>query len=130
MIQWREISWARDFAGVGDRDGIGKPVDMLFRRRLLGQVLGLMTSQENWYLGMAQGVGDHVNRLLRCWPGETAPPAEAGRGAAACCDNPGMRKNQPPTYRIAPSILSADFARLGEEIKPSSPPAPTGSIST
>jgi ribulose-phosphate 3-epimerase len=28
-----------------------------------------------------------------------------------------MRKNQPPTYRIAPSILSADFARLGDEIK-------------
>jgi len=28
-----------------------------------------------------------------------------------------MPKNQPPTYRIAPSILSADFARLGDEIK-------------
>src|SRR5437868_4402606 len=28
-----------------------------------------------------------------------------------------MRKNQPPTYRIAPSILSADFARLGDELK-------------
>ena len=28
-----------------------------------------------------------------------------------------MPQNQPPTYRIAPSILSADFARLGDEIK-------------
>jgi hypothetical protein len=34
------------------------------------------------------------------------------------------------TFRIAPSILSADFARLGEEVAPSSPPAPTGSTST
>ena len=33
------------------------------------------------------------------------------------------------TYRIAPSILSADFARLGEEVKTSLPQAWTGSIS-
>jgi ribulose-phosphate 3-epimerase len=33
-----------------------------------------------------------------------------------CCDNPPMSK-PPPTYRIAPSILSADFARLGDEVK-------------
>jgi ribulose-phosphate 3-epimerase len=32
--------------------------------------------------------------------------------ATAICENPGMS-----TYRIAPSILSADFARLGEEVK-------------
>ena len=30
-------------------------------------------------------------------------------------DNPGMSTR--PTYRIAPSILSADFARLGEEVR-------------
>ncbi len=30
-----------------------------------------------------------------------------------CCDNPGMTRQ----FRIAPSILSADFARLGEEVK-------------
>lgn len=34
----------------------------------------------------------------------------------ACCDNPAMSQNKPPVYRIAPSILSADFARLGEEL--------------
>jgi ribulose-phosphate 3-epimerase len=28
-----------------------------------------------------------------------------------------MPKTTPPTYRIAPSLLSADFARLGEEMK-------------
>ena len=28
-----------------------------------------------------------------------------------------MNQAQPPTYRIAPSILSADFARLGDEFK-------------
>ena len=28
-----------------------------------------------------------------------------------------MPPTSPPTYRIAPSILSADFARLGEEVK-------------
>ena len=31
---------------------------------------------------------------------------------------------------IAPSILSADFSRLGDEVEASSRPAPTGSIST
>jgi ribulose-phosphate 3-epimerase len=35
----------------------------------------------------------------------------------ACCDNPAMSPTQPPVYRIAPSILSADFARLGEELQ-------------
>ena len=39
---------------------------------------------------------------LRCW-----------RLAATI---PGMT-NTPPAYRIAPSILSADFARLGDEVK-------------
>ena len=32
--------------------------------------------------------------------------------------------------RITPSILSADFARLGEEVRDVAPPAPTGSTST
>ncbi len=35
-----------------------------------------------------------------------------------------------PTHRIAPSILSADFPRLGEEVRSVMPPAPTGSTST
>lgn len=35
--------------------------------------------------------------------------------ARANCDNPVMSPTA-PTYRIAPSILSADFARLGEEV--------------
>ena len=34
------------------------------------------------------------------------------------------------TYRIAPSILSANFAKLGEEVDNVSPPAPTSSTST
>jgi len=33
------------------------------------------------------------------------------------CDNPGMSTHAKPAYKIAPSILSADFARLGEEVK-------------
>ncbi len=36
-----------------------------------------------------------------------------GEGFAANCDNSAMST----TYRIAPSILSADFARLGEEVR-------------
>ena len=35
----------------------------------------------------------------------------------ACCDNPVMSQTKPRVYRIAPSLLSADFARLGEELK-------------
>jgi len=34
------------------------------------------------------------------------------------------------TYRIAPSILSANFAKLGEEVDNVLAPAPTSSIST
>ena len=50
----------------------------------------------------------HVNRA--------APSARRGRGAnpGLHCDNPAMRET---AYRIAPSILSADFARLGEEVR-------------
>ena len=33
-----------------------------------------------------------------------------------CCDNPPMSTSK-PTYRIAPSILAADFVRLGDELK-------------
>jgi ribulose-phosphate 3-epimerase len=36
-----------------------------------------------------------------------------GHGGDGNCDNPGMSK----TYRIAPSILSADFACLGQEVR-------------
>jgi len=36
---------------------------------------------------------------------------------ASGCDNPPMRETKSPVYRIAPSILSADFARLGEELQ-------------
>ena len=43
--------------------------------------------------------------------------ATAGRQknprGSALCDNRGMSR----TFRIAPSILSADFARLGEEVR-------------
>ena len=35
----------------------------------------------------------------------------------ACCDNSGMSPKTPPIYRIAPSLLSADFACLGQELQ-------------
>ena len=35
----------------------------------------------------------------------------------------------PPSILIAPSVLSADFARLGEEVRAVDAPAPTGSMS-
>lgn len=54
----------------------------------------------------------------------TAPPRARCAGLmrrrgeqAPCCHNSSMLKTSPPTYRIAPSILSADFARLGDEVK-------------
>src|SRR5213594_1487172 len=65
-----------------------------------------------------KAVGAYVNR-----PHHRACDRAAGQGRAggvACCDNPAMptiKPTQPPTYRIAPSILSADFARLGDELK-------------
>ena len=50
----------------------------------------------------------------------TAPPVAARTRKddpmPACCDNLRMLKTKPSTYRIAPSILSADFARLGDEL--------------
>ena len=36
---------------------------------------------------------------------------------APCCHNSPRPQTSPRTYRIAPSILSADFARLGDEVK-------------
>ena len=50
--------------------------------------------------GQVRGLYLDVKRLL-------------GHGRDGNCDNSGMSR----TYRIAPSILSADFARLGEEVR-------------
>ena len=48
------------------------------------------------------------------------PPFFAGLETVRCCHNPVTFSPpclQTMTYRIAPSILSADFARLGEEVR-------------
>jgi len=39
-------------------------------------------------------------------------------------------RSSPGDIIIAPSILSADFARLGQEVRPSTMLAATGSMST
>ena len=40
------------------------------------------------------------------------------------------QRGRTPSIIIAPSVLSADFARLGEEFVPSTQPARTGFMST
>src|SRR6478609_4586221 len=54
------------------------------------------------------GTGAGLRRGARTWPWGNATTPRLR-------DNPGMSTR--PTYRIAPSILSADFARLGEEVR-------------
>ena len=72
-----------------------------------------VTSQENWYFGMGGEEMDiNVNRLTGLW--RDKPRNQQPR--ATCCDNLWMKTSK-PTYRIAPSILAADFARLGDELK-------------
>jgi ribulose-phosphate 3-epimerase len=41
----------------------------------------------------------------------------AAARSAAASSTLGDYRTMPPTYRIAPSLLSADFARLGEEVR-------------
>src|SRR5262249_33244412 len=84
-------------AAVVDGDLVGEAVDRLLGRGLVGQVVGLRLGRE-----LVLGHGRHPT----C---PTAPDAE----------NPARRKYAAmsrPTYRIAPSLLSADFTRLGEEV--------------
>ncbi len=80
----------RDAAGVGHRDPIGEHVLVARRIRLVRDVRRVRRDGDLVFLRVGQA--------------------------------PRSRKLSPPnykcpTYRIAPSLLSADFARLGEEVK-------------
>jgi len=91
----------RDLAGIGNGDGVGEDEHGFVRVGLVGEVLG-----RNFDLKFVLG---HARML-------TAKIAEVNRLSRYPCfqyptANPAM------TYRIAPSILSADFARLGDEVK-------------
>ncbi len=54
--------------------------------------------------------------MLTASPGAGVTKTWRGSGRATCCDNLSMSTSK-PTYRIAPSILAADFARLGDELQ-------------
>ena len=56
-------------------------------------------------------------------------PATLPAVAQPCYAN-GIRRHAMRPLLIAPSILAADFAKLGEEVRAVEPPAPTGSMST
>jgi ribulose-phosphate 3-epimerase len=86
----------RHRASVGDGDGVGKAVQVLLGVRLL--------RKKPWHNFHLEFVFGHQAAIV------TVP----SRGKQKCSDNSRMSAT---TYRIAPSILSADFARLGEEVK-------------
>ncbi len=81
-----------DFAGIADSHGVGECIKPLLRIGLFSQV-----SRLNFNMNLILGHG----------------AAEAWTSPNANCEN----KPMSTTYRIAPSILSADFARLGEELR-------------
>ena len=67
---------------------------------------------------LANAAGTAVGNMLTAPFQTRRAPGTGGVGSQApCCHNPPMPQISPPTYRIAPSILSADFARLGDEVK-------------
>ena len=82
-------------AGISNQHGIGEGIKAIFRRRLLGQVVRCHFD--------AELVGGHRQRGL------------AENQLNLHSDT--IIEPMNTTYRIAPSILSADFARLGEEVK-------------
>src|SRR5690606_22237213 len=93
---------------VADRDGIGEREGGVVRRRLVGQVLA---------------ADAHMNSIARIghrqhFPPSTPPGGRIGDGynAVHSSQTPAI-PTMPATHRIAPSILSADFARLGEEVR-------------
>ena len=81
-----------DFASIADSHGVGECIKPLLRIGLFSQV-----SRLNFNMNLILGHG----------------AAEAWTSPNANCEN----KPMSTTYRIAPSILSADFARLGEELR-------------
>ena len=83
-------------AGIGDGDLIGEDIQALIGRRLLHQVVRL-----NFNLELVFG---HAAMLIHSGPTGVTRSCES-------CENAGM------TYRIAPSILAADLARLGDEVQ-------------
>ena len=67
---------------------------------------------------LARSADAPVRNMLTAPYGRRCAGLMRRRGKQApCCHNSPMPQTSPPTYRIAPSILSADFARLGDEVK-------------
>jgi ribulose-phosphate 3-epimerase len=99
----------RHFTGVGDGDGVSKGVLAVIGGRLLAQVLRLGFAGELVFRHERHVTAPGQDRAMPAKMAAVAiPPVHAP---------PFMPPTMPHTYRIAPSILSADFARLGEEVK-------------
>ena len=92
MIQWRLIELRGDGAGVGDRDRVREHVLVARRVRLVGEIRRLHRDRDAVFAGVSAMGG-------------------------AQCDNVANDYKPMPEYLIAPSLLSADFARLGEEVR-------------
>src|SRR5258706_12746992 len=92
-------------ADIFDADGIGEYILVVFLIRLIGQKKRLRSDFDVVFLGFAHG------GILTCVPGDC--------GIRGRCKLAGQVrvKSGTMTFRIAPSILSADFARLGEEVR-------------
>ena len=91
-----------DRAGIGDLYGVGMPIDLRRRIRLLCKVSDSHRNADV-ILELIAGVchkASYSTHSIACLLTMTDMPARASRDV-----------------RIAPSILSADFARLGEEVR-------------
>jgi ribulose-phosphate 3-epimerase len=93
-------------AGIRNGDGVGKQVQTLFGRRLFRQILGKHFNSELVGAGW-RGHAAMLPLKIRYVQKPISIPL-----ALALAD-----ESEPMTFRIAPSLLSADFARLGEELK-------------
>ena len=91
----------RNLASVGDGDGVRKNVQTFVWGRLVGEVLWI-----NFHGKLVLG----HSRNATCENRHTRNPIFKPTFEST-------RKALFMTYRIAPSILSADFSRLGDEVK-------------
>ena len=93
----------RDLTRIGDGDRVGECEGALQWRRLIAQILGHYLAGE-----LVFRHGAHVTAMQHrpCDPAKMV-------GIVKLQPWPPMSR----TFNIAPSILSADFARLGEEVK-------------